>query len=72
MALKINEDCINCDVCEDKCPNKAIFQGIEIYEIDPDLCTECKGHYDEPQCMVYCPVDCIEKLMEGEEQGEQG
>lgn len=59
MALKITEQCINCDVCEPVCPNKAIFQGIEIYQIDPDLCTECVGHHDEPQCVVVCPVACI-------------
>jgi ferredoxin len=33
--------------------------GEEIYEIDPNLCTECVGHYDEPQCVEVCPVDCI-------------
>ena len=31
----------------------------EIYVIDPNLCTECVGHYDEPQCQQVCPVDCI-------------
>ncbi len=40
-------------------PNSAISQGEEIYEIDPNLCTECVGHYDEPQCVQVCPVDCI-------------
>jgi ferredoxin len=30
----------------------------EIYEIDPDKCTECVGHFDEPQCAEVCPVDC--------------
>jgi ferredoxin len=59
MALKITDDCINCDVCEPACPNTAIFQGPEIYEIDPTRCTECVGHFDEPQCRVVCPVDCI-------------
>lgn len=59
MALKITEDCINCDVCEPECPNSAISQGEEIYVIDPKLCTECVGHYDEPQCQQVCPVDCI-------------
>ncbi|MDR0529220.1 MAG: YfhL family 4Fe-4S dicluster ferredoxin [Zoogloeaceae bacterium] len=61
MALKITEDCINCSVCEPECPNNAITQGDEIYEIDPDKCTECVGHYDEPQCVAVCPVDCIPK-----------
>jgi ferredoxin len=59
MALHITDECINCDVCEPECPNKAIYQGIEIYEINPDLCTECVGHFDTPQCVVVCPVDCI-------------
>lgn len=59
MALKITDECINCDVCEPECPNDAIFQGEEIFEINPDLCTECVGHFDEPQCQQVCPVDCI-------------
>jgi ferredoxin len=59
MSLIITDDCINCDVCEPECPNAAISQGEEIYVIDPNLCTECVGHYDEPQCQQVCPVDCI-------------
>lgn len=59
MALKITDQCINCDVCEPVCPNEAIAFGDRIYEIDADLCTECVGHFEEPQCVVICPVDCI-------------
>ena len=59
MALKITEECINCDVCEPECPNDAIYMGETIYEIDPARCTECVGHFDEPQCRQVCPVDCI-------------
>ena len=59
MALYITDECINCDVCEPECPNEAIYQGQEIYEINPNLCTECVGHFDEPQCVVVCPVNCI-------------
>jgi len=59
VALLITEECINCDVCEPQCPNQAIYFGAEIYAIDPDLCTECVGHHDEPQCQVVCPVECI-------------
>jgi Fe-S-cluster-containing dehydrogenase component len=22
---------------------------------------ECEGHFDEPQCVAVCPVECIEK-----------
>lgn len=59
MALMITDECINCDVCEPECPNGAIFQGEEIYEIDSALCTECVGHYNNPQCQEVCPIDCI-------------
>jgi len=59
MALKITDECINCDVCEPACPNEAISMGPEIYVINPDRCTECVGHFDEPQCKLVCPVDCI-------------
>ena len=71
MALMITDECINCDVCEPECPNEAIHQGEEIYEIDPSRCTECVGFFDEPQCVGVCPVDCIvpdpdhEELEEG-------
>ncbi|POP51944.1 YfhL family 4Fe-4S dicluster ferredoxin [Zhongshania marina] len=71
MALIITNECINCDVCEPECPNEAIYQGDSIYEIDPDRCTECVGHFDEPQCQQVCPVDCIPldpARMETEEQ----
>ena len=59
MALIITDECINCDVCEPECPNGAITQGAEIYQIHPALCTECVGHFDTPQCVEVCPVDCI-------------
>jgi len=59
MALWITDECINCDVCEPECPNQAISMGQEIYEIDPGRCTECVGHFDEPQCVQVCPVSCI-------------
>ena len=61
MALTITDECINCDVCEPECPNDAITQGDEIYVIDPNLCTECVGHFDQSQCVEVCPVDCIIK-----------
>ncbi|MDD2684565.1 MAG: YfhL family 4Fe-4S dicluster ferredoxin [Gallionella sp.] len=61
MSLIITDECINCDVCEPECPNDAISQGDTIYIIDPTKCTECVGHYDTPQCVEVCPVDCIPK-----------
>jgi len=71
MALHITDECINCDVCEPQCPNEAIYMGPEIYEIDPNLCTECVGHFDEPQCQVVCPVDCIEIHPEYQESNDE-
>jgi ferredoxin len=59
MALFITDQCINCDVCEPACPNKAISQGEEIYVIAHERCTECEGHFPEPQCIAVCPVECI-------------
>jgi ferredoxin len=59
MALRITDQCINCDVCEPVCPNGAISMGEEIYVIDFRRCTECVGHFDQPQCQEVCPVDCI-------------
>ena len=70
MALLITDECINCDVCEPECPNGAISQGEEIYEIDPNLCTECVGHYETSQCVEVCPVDCIIKNPDQEEDYE--
>jgi ferredoxin len=71
MALMITDDCINCDVCEPECPNQAISMGAEFYQIDPRKCTECVGHFEEPQCVQVCPVACIPvdpKNIEGKDQ----
>jgi len=71
MALIITDECINCDVCEPECPNEAISAGEEIYVIDPRKCTECVGHFDEPQCQKVCPVDCIPLDPDRKETEEQ-
>ncbi len=61
MALLINDGCTMCDACFPPCPNEAIRVGDPIYVIDPLKCTECVGAEDEPQCMLVCPAECIEK-----------
>ncbi len=71
MALMITDECISCDVCVPECPNEAISEGDEYYKIDPNLCTECVGHFDEPQCVEVCPVDCIPKDPDHEESQEE-
>ena len=59
MATMITEECINCGACEPECPNEAITEGDDTYVINPSKCTECVGHFEEPQCVEVCPVDCI-------------
>lgn len=59
MALIITDECISCGSCVDECPNQAISAGDSIYVINPNLCTECVGFFDEPQCVNVCPVDAI-------------
>ena len=71
MSLMITDECINCDVCEPECPNGAISQGEDIYVINPDLCTECVGHFETSQCVEVCPVDCIPKDPNHAETREQ-
>jgi len=71
VSLMITDECINCAVCEPECPNEAITEGDEIFEIDPDKCTECVGHFDEPQCRMVCPVDCIPNDPDKEESKDE-
>ncbi|MEA3345460.1 MAG: YfhL family 4Fe-4S dicluster ferredoxin [Chloroflexota bacterium] len=71
MAYMITDDCIFCGMCEQECPNEAISPGDIIYEIDPDLCTECVGFYDKPQCASVCPVDACVPDPDHEETQEE-
>ena len=58
MSTYITDACIDCGACEPECPNNAISAGDGIYVIDPSLCTECVGFFEEEQCQVVCPVEC--------------
>ena len=71
MAYMITEECIACGACEPECPNEAITEGEEIYEIDPEKCTECVGFYDVSQCALVCPVDCCVPDTDHEETEEE-
>ncbi len=73
MAYQILSDCINCDMCAPECPNGAISlqlvpvvpvstHGKKIFQIDPDLCTECEGFYTQPTCVEVCPIDVVIKV----------
>ena len=35
----------------------AISEKGGTFVIDPKKCTECIGHFDEPQCVAICPVE---------------
>ncbi len=61
MAMKINDACISCGACEPECPTSSISEGGTIYVINTETCVECVGHFDSPQCVAVCPVECIEK-----------
>ena len=71
MALMITDECINCDVCEPVCPNQAIYEKTDRYYIKTELCTECVGHFDEPQCVAICPVACIPQDPQKEESKDE-
>ena len=58
MALVINALCVNCFACAPLCPNKAIYEAKPHFLINPDLCTECLGDHDAPQCVEICPIEC--------------
>lgn len=60
MAYKINaSSCTACGACEQDCPNDAIYEKSGLFAIKVDKCSECIGHYDDPQCIAACPADCI-------------
>ena len=58
MTTHITDICINCGKCEPECPNDAISEGDDIYEIDPERCTECVGFHEREACQAVCPIEC--------------
>ncbi len=70
MALRITEDCTNCDACPPVCPNEAITMGETVFKIDPLRCTECVGAEEDPQCVAVCPADCIDPDPDWQESKE--
>ena len=70
MSTIITDECINCGVCEPECPNTAISEGEDFYEIEADLCTECVGFHGEEACQEVCPVDCCIPYEEHKESEE--
>ncbi|HAX93051.1 MAG TPA: 4Fe-4S ferredoxin [Bacteroidales bacterium] len=71
MALMIGSECMSCGLCIEECPNDAIYESSPVYIIDPDLCTECVGVFDEPQCVRVCPMEVIIPNPDYDENQEQ-
>lgn len=63
MAMYISSDeCISCGDCAPVCPTGAISEGKIVFQIDPDVCTECEDDFDEPQCVEICEIPgCIQQ-----------
>lgn len=53
-SLKINNNCVNCDLCRIVCPENAVKHINSSYAINSDHCTHCG------LCILVCPVDAIE------------
>ena len=54
MAYTINNNCINCGVCEPECPCDAISEKNDLRIIDAGKCTSCGA------CAEVCPADAID------------
>ena len=59
MANRITDECINCAGCVPECPNQAIAEGDDFFEIDAAMCDECAAAGGEQACKKVCPTDCI-------------
>lgn len=55
ITYSVNDECIGCTKCAQKCPVDAIpFTPHEKHSIDTELCIKCDS------CRVVCPVDAID------------
>ncbi|EHJ13540.1 transcriptional regulator [Crocosphaera watsonii WH 0003] len=56
MSYTISESCPTCNSCRIDCPTDAIQIENGEYWIDQKKCNNCEGYYEEPQCIVQCPI----------------
>ncbi|SHK02454.1 formate dehydrogenase beta subunit [Tangfeifania diversioriginum] len=55
ITYSVNDNCIGCTMCVQKCPVDAIpFTPHEKHSIDTELCIKCDS------CRIVCPVDAID------------
>jgi len=55
ITYSVNDNCIGCTLCAQKCPTDAIaFKPHEKHEIDMELCIKCDA------CRQVCPEDAID------------
>ncbi|MBD2577774.1 helix-turn-helix domain-containing protein [Oscillatoria sp. FACHB-1406] len=60
MAYTISESCSGCGTCQPQCPTGAIqIEESGQYWIELGRCNNCEGYYDEPQCIVSCPLSSL-------------
>ena len=57
MAYMITAECVNCSACERECPVQAITAAADQYVINPDICVDCVGYFEEARCKWACPVN---------------
>ena len=56
----ITAECVNCSACERECPVQAITAAADQYVIDPGICVDCLGYFEEERCKWACPVNaCV-------------
>ncbi|MBS3947372.1 MAG: 4Fe-4S binding protein [Dethiobacter sp.] len=55
MTHVINDECIACGACEPECPENAISEGDDKFNIAPEKCSDCGA------CVEVCPVEAIHK-----------
>lgn len=52
------EECVRCGLCQDVCPDDAVFAGRGGFSIDPESCSGCG------RCVAACPVAAVVRTEE--------
>ena len=53
----ITDSCFGCGICQPHCPTSAIKSDREEqYQIETELCNNCRDDDRDPQCIVNCPI----------------